>query len=440
VRLVLGGRAPRFVDELAQVDVSAQYALVADAWRVALDPLCSVAYDLASKDCEWVVLLPLVVLACGGRVPSPPAMVRRLGWCGAGVVGVLLAGLSGAAMLRGHTYVEHHAVAWLVAGAWIASSGALAAAWRWRPRAIVSTTGRVASWLSALLLVNVVLISAPLPLQRIEAKLAPGEALLDLHVHTTASDGFLTPRLRLRWYRAQGVSAAAFSDHDTTAGSLEAGELATAAGDGLEVLLAQEYTSREPPIHLNVVGLAETITPRDASVPELVARAKAAGGFVYVNHYVDDGAGPRPFTLEQLAAMGVDGFELDNGWTDMAAFGTRDEMRAFCRARGLACVSGSDEHENRELELFMRVGSTSQLGLLRRNQHQVVRIERGGPLRVPYAWRVLDDAARFANHLLTMDRATSGTWIAWTIAWLVGSRWRKKREHAGSPRATSTLG
>lgn len=40
----------------------------------------------------------------------------------------------------------------------------------------------------------------------------------DLHVHTTKSDGSLTPREVVRWAKNKGLDVMAITDHDSVAG------------------------------------------------------------------------------------------------------------------------------------------------------------------------------------------------------------------------------
>lgn len=70
---------------------------------------------------------------------------------------------------------------------------------------------------------------------------------VDLHLHSTASDGTLAPADIVMRARAQGLSAIALTDHDTVAGIEEA--LETGAGVGLAVIpgleMSSEYGSRD---------------------------------------------------------------------------------------------------------------------------------------------------------------------------------------------------
>ena len=63
---------------------------------------------------------------------------------------------------------------------------------------------------------------------------------VDLHVHSTASDGILTPSEVVGLAAERGLDAIALTDHDTLGGVAEAQR--AAAGSGLEVI-AEFYLS-----------------------------------------------------------------------------------------------------------------------------------------------------------------------------------------------------
>ena len=76
---------------------------------------------------------------------------------------------------------------------------------------------------------------------------------IDLHVHSTASDGSLTPSELVNYAIAKDLCAFALTDHDTTAGieeaQIEAGRINTAAGQTiLQVIpgieLSAEYEGK----------------------------------------------------------------------------------------------------------------------------------------------------------------------------------------------------
>jgi len=68
----------------------------------------------------------------------------------------------------------------------------------------------------------------------------PG-SFADLHIHSTASDGLLTPSEVVGLALAQGLSAIALTDHDTLAGVVEA--QAAARGTQLDVIAGVEISS-----------------------------------------------------------------------------------------------------------------------------------------------------------------------------------------------------
>lgn len=79
------------------------------------------------------------------------------------------------------------------------------------------------------------------------------EGIIDLHVHSTASDGTCTPAQLVQLAHRAGLCAFALTDHDCTDGIEEA--LNAAEGSGLEVIpgveLSTEYNGHE----IHVVGL-----------------------------------------------------------------------------------------------------------------------------------------------------------------------------------------
>jgi predicted metal-dependent phosphoesterase TrpH len=68
--------------------------------------------------------------------------------------------------------------------------------------------------------------------------------LIDLHLHTTASDGTLSPRDLVARAAAAGLTTVAVTDHDTVAGLAEARSAATASGltfiNGIEITAVED--------------------------------------------------------------------------------------------------------------------------------------------------------------------------------------------------------
>lgn len=75
---------------------------------------------------------------------------------------------------------------------------------------------------------------------------------VDLHVHTTASDGQLSPAEVVHKALELGLTAIAITDHDTTEGIEEA--LVAAQGTGLDVIPGVEISAETPRCEVHVLG------------------------------------------------------------------------------------------------------------------------------------------------------------------------------------------
>jgi 3',5'-nucleoside bisphosphate phosphatase len=79
-----------------------------------------------------------------------------------------------------------------------------------------------------------------------------GWSAVDLHVHTAASDGRLTPAETVALAVARGLRVLALADHDSTEG-IEAA-LAAAEGTGLELITAVEINTDTPQGEAHILG------------------------------------------------------------------------------------------------------------------------------------------------------------------------------------------
>ena len=80
----------------------------------------------------------------------------------------------------------------------------------------------------------------------------------DLHLHTTASDGLLTPARMVREARLAGMNIIAITDHDTVSGVREA--LDAGVREGVRVLPGLELSvGGEEEIHLLAYACARSI-------------------------------------------------------------------------------------------------------------------------------------------------------------------------------------
>src|SRR5207237_10462353 len=69
----------------------------------------------------------------------------------------------------------------------------------------------------------------------------------DLHMHTTASDGWPSPQQLVDHARGTGLDVIAVTDHDTIEGALRAAEHA-ARWTRLQVVIGEEGSSRDGPV------------------------------------------------------------------------------------------------------------------------------------------------------------------------------------------------
>jgi hypothetical protein len=76
---------------------------------------------------------------------------------------------------------------------------------------------------------------------------------IDLHTHSTASDGTLKPAELVRAAKNHGLDALALTDHDTIAGNAEA--LAEGKRQGVEVIAGCELSVEYKPGFMHILGL-----------------------------------------------------------------------------------------------------------------------------------------------------------------------------------------
>lgn len=142
---------------------------------------------------------------------------------------------------------------------------------------------------------------------------------IDLHTHSTASDGTDSPAELLRAAAAAGVTTVALTDHDTTVGWAEA---ATALPPGLSLVRGAELSCRYSGISLHLLAyLFDPGEPtlaaglrrvRESRVPRaraMVERLRGAGVDVswedVLAHVGPDATVGRPHIADALVARGL---------------------------------------------------------------------------------------------------------------------------------------
>ncbi|WP_434311260.1 PHP domain-containing protein [Hominifimenecus sp. rT4P-3] len=82
---------------------------------------------------------------------------------------------------------------------------------------------------------------------------AKEEKRVDLHAHTTCSDGTISPGELIHLAKKKGLSAVAVTDHDTTAGLTAA--MAEGARIGMEVIPGIEFSTNLEEREIHIIGL-----------------------------------------------------------------------------------------------------------------------------------------------------------------------------------------
>jgi predicted metal-dependent phosphoesterase TrpH len=140
---------------------------------------------------------------------------------------------------------------------------------------------------------------------------------VDLHAHTTASDGAATPAALVQAAHAAGLTAVAITDHDTVAGVREA--LAAAASVGLRVVPGVELSAVDASGETHLLGLhlahlervearlAELREMRRTRAERIVQRLNALGVRITMEDVLGQAAGGaigRPHVARALVANG----------------------------------------------------------------------------------------------------------------------------------------
>src|SRR5919197_969327 len=198
--------------------------------------------------------------------------------------------------------------------------------------------------------------------------------MIDLHVHTTHSDGRLTPAEAVRESVASGLQAIAITDHDVVTALPEA----TVAADGaIEVVPGIEMTARgegrraalvlgmlergvlrraAPGTGLRLLRLAAA-EPRAYSVAEAVTLIHGAGGVASLAHPAKLRRGQPLLFADDLAPLvrSAD-FDALEAWQWIPRGWGSDHYCAVASELGLLVSGGSDDHGKRGQDGRLRLG------------------------------------------------------------------------------------
>jgi len=173
---------------------------------------------------------------------------------------------------------------------------------------------------------------------------------IDLHTHSTASDGILSPSELVREARTHGVGVMALTDHDTIDGLAEAQETAEALGVVCVPGVELSTTIAGPEIHILGYGvhpedpgfvdrLRELARDRVRRIERVVAQLNQAGYPIAIDDILaqaEDGSVGRPHVARALIALGAatdmnDAFARflrrgTIGWAERAPFSAEEAV------------------------------------------------------------------------------------------------------------------
>lgn len=161
----------------------------------------------------------------------------------------------------------------------------------------------------------------------------------DFHMHTTYSDGTLSPFTLVRQVERRGLDVASVTEHNTVLAGRLARAWATATG-GPILIPGEEVTTGA--YHLIAVGLEQTVSP-DQPVEDVVAAIHAQGGVAIGAHPVkrfQPGLAPVRTKLDGFEVMHPIAFTPRNpewSWLDMLAYYEETTPRP-------AAIGSSDYH------------------------------------------------------------------------------------------------
>ena len=186
---------------------------------------------------------------------------------------------------------------------------------------------------------------------------------VDLHVHSTCSDGTLTPVQVVRAAASKGLSALALADHDTVAGVLPA--LRIAARHGLDLFPAVEVSAQHGPQELHILGflidldepelagaLVRVREGREDRLERIVSRLNSLDVPItleQVREIAGEGSVGRPHVAAALVRMGAvsspqQAFQLylrrgRPAYVDRYRLGVEDAIRLIRNAGGLPVLA-----------------------------------------------------------------------------------------------------
>lgn len=181
---------------------------------------------------------------------------------------------------------------------------------------------------------------------------------VDLHIHSTASDGTLTPSEVVRLALARGLCVIALTDHDTTSGVAEA--QAAASGTEIAVIAGVEINTTGAGTSLHMLGFC--IDPQNPSLTEKLGLMR------------DARLGRARKMLERLGEMG-----MPLAWEEVQALAGGESVGRPHVARALL-NRGYVETMQQAFDLFIGPGCPAHVSRLRLSPAETIQtiVQAGG--------------------------------------------------------------
>lgn len=186
---------------------------------------------------------------------------------------------------------------------------------------------------------------------------------IDLHTHTTASDGALSPRALVALARDNGLAAIAVTDHDTTAALDEASaagralgvevipgvEMSTDVDQGEVHILGFFIDHRDPDLQALLTKLRDARFGRARKMVDKLAQMGLPLDWQRVQRFAGDGSVGRPHVAKAMVERGYvpdiksafDRYISRNGpaYVERYKLTPEEAVRVVCRVRGLAVLA-----------------------------------------------------------------------------------------------------
>ncbi|MDE2060291.1 MAG: PHP domain-containing protein [candidate division NC10 bacterium] len=202
--------------------------------------------------------------------------------------------------------------------------------------------------------------------------------LIDLHTHTTTSDGVLSPQQLVRFAKNCNISVLAITDHDTLEGIPAAMAEAERVG-GLQVVAGVEITAHVEDLEVHILGhfidpddyrltefLASSRNDRIERVHRMIEKLWALGLPLDINEVLSLAAGPsvgRPHVAQAMIRRGYvaslkDAFDRyltsgKPGYVERSRIPAPMAIRAIKEAGGVASLAHPGEYGRDEIIPFL---------------------------------------------------------------------------------------